>query len=145
MLLLAGCAVLAACGSSGQKRLSKDEYARRADAICTRFNRQQPSAPNLQNVTVKQVERLASQTIPLLDRTIADLRKLAPPKDEQDLADRWIASLRRLRVDAAKIRDRAHANDLAGVGALVAPSQQDERTADQLAAQLGTKVCSKPT
>jgi hypothetical protein len=96
-------------------------------------------------VTVKQVERLASQTIPLLDRTIADLRKLAPPKDEQDLADRWIASLRRLRVDAAKIRDRAHANDLAGVGALVAPSQQDERTADQLAAQLGTKVCSKPT
>jgi len=145
MLLLAACACLTACGSSGEKRLSKDEYARRADAICLRFNRQQPSAPNLQNVTVKQVERLASQTIPLLDRTIADLRRLRPPKDEQALADRWIASLRRLRTDAAKIRDRAHANDLAGVGALVAPSQQDERTSDQLAGQLGTKVCDKPS
>jgi hypothetical protein len=144
MLLLAACAVLAACGSSGEKRLSKDAYARRADAICASFNREQPPAPNLRHVTVAQVERLASRTIPLLDRTIADLRRLVPPKDEQELADRWIASLRRLRSDAAKIRDRAHANDLAGVGALVAPSQQDERTGDQLAAQLGTKVCSKP-
>jgi hypothetical protein len=145
MLLLAACAVLAGCGSSGEKRLSKDEYARRADAICARFNRQQPSLPSLQNVTVKKVERLASETIPLVDRTIADLRKLAPPKDEQALADRWIESLRRLRVDAAKIRDRAHANDLAGVAALVGPSQQDERTAERLAAQLGTAVCNKPS
>jgi hypothetical protein len=145
MLLLAACAVLAGCGSSGDKRLSKDEYARRADAICTRFNRQQPSLPSLQKVTVKQVEQLASQTVPLVDRTIADLRKLAPPKDEQALADRWIESLRRLRVDAAKIRDRARANDLAGVAALVGPSQQDERTAEHLAAQLGTAVCSKPS
>jgi len=145
VLLLAACTVLAGCGSSGDKRLSKDEYARRADAICARFNRQQPSLPSLQNVTVKQVERLASQTIPLVDRTIADLRKLAPPKDEQALADRWIESLHRLRVDAAKIRDRAHANDLAGVAALVGPSQQDERTADHLAGQLGAAVCSKPS
>jgi hypothetical protein len=145
MLLLAACAVLAGCGSSGDKRLSKGEYARRADAICTRFNRQQPSLGNPQSVTVKQVEQLASQTIPLLDRTIADLRRLAPPKDEQQLADRWIASLRRLRVDAAKIRDRAKANDLAGVGALVGPSQRDERASEQLAARLGTRICSKPS
>ena len=144
-LLLAACAVLAGCGSSGEKRLSKDEYARRADAICARFNRQQPSLANPQNVTVQQVERLASRTIPLLDRTIADLRRLRPPKDEHELADRWIASLRRLRVDAAKIRDRAKANDLAGVGALVGPSTQDERTSEELAARLGTTVCSKPS
>ena len=145
MLLLAACAVLAGCGSSGEKRLSKDEYARRADAICTRFNHQQPSLPNLQNVTVKQVERLASQTIPILTRTIADLRRLPPPKDEEQLADRWIGSLRRLRVDATQIRDRAKANDLAGVAALVGPSQRDERLAEQLAARLGTSVCSKPS
>ena len=63
-------------------------------------------------MTVKQVERLAAQTIPLLDRTIANLRGLAPPKEEQNLADRWIASLRGLRVDAAKIKwDRAVAED----------------------------------
>jgi len=144
VVLLAACVVLVGCGSSGEKRLSKDEYARRADAICARFNRQQPSLPSLQNVTVKQVEQLAAQTIPLVDRTIADLRKLAPPKDEQPLADRWIQALRRLRADAAKIRDRAHANDLTGVAALVGPSQQDERAADHLAGRLGATVCSMP-
>jgi hypothetical protein len=142
--LLAASLLLVACGSSDH-RLSKEEYAKRADAICTRFNRQQPSLPNLQNVTVKQVERLAVQTIPLLDRTTADLARLAPPKDEQELADRWLAALRRLRADAMRIRDRARANDLAGVAALVEPSQRDETAAEMLAAQLGTSVCSKPS
>lgn len=141
--LLAASLLLVACGSGGDHRLSKEEYAKRADAICARFNRQQPSLPSLQNVTARQVARLADRTLPVLDRTITDLRRLAPPKDEQQLADRWLAALRRLRVDAVKIRDRARANDLGGVGALVGPSQRDERTAEQLAAQLGTTVCSK--
>jgi hypothetical protein len=143
--LLAACVVLAACGGSGDKRLSKEEYAKRADVICARFNRQQPSLPNPQNVTVREVARLAERTLPLLDRTIADLERLAPPKDEQAIADRWLASLRRLRADAAKIRDRAQANDLGGIAALVAPSQRDERASERLAAQLGTAVCSKPS
>lgn len=137
--------MLAACGSGGSKRLSREDYAKQADAICTRFNRQQPSLPSLQNVTTKQVARLADRTLPLLDRTIADLRRLAPPKDEQGVADRWLASLRRLRADAERIRDRARANDLAGVAALIGPSQRDERNAEHLAARLGTTVCSKPS
>jgi hypothetical protein len=143
--LLAASLVLVACDGSGDKRLSKEEYAKRADSICTRFNRQQPSLPSLQNVTVRQVEQLADKTVPLLDRTIRDLARLAPPKDEQALADRWLAALRRLRADAVKIRDRARANDLAGVAALVAPSQRDEQKAEQLAARLGTAVCSRPS
>jgi hypothetical protein len=142
--LLAASLPLVACGSGGDHRLSKEEYAKRADAICARFNRQQPSLPSLQNVTARQVARLADRTLPLLDGTIADLRRLAPPKDEEQLANRWLAAVRRLRVDARRIRDRARANDLGGVGAIVGPSQRDERTAEQLAAQLGTSVCSKP-
>jgi hypothetical protein len=50
-----------------------------------------------------------------------------------------------LRADAARIRDRARANDLGGVAALIAPSQHDERTAERLAARLGTSVCSEPS
>jgi hypothetical protein len=145
VLLLAACAVLAGCGSSGGKRLSKDEYARRADAICARFNRQQPALANLQNVTVKQVEQLAAQTIPLLDRTIVELKRLRAPKDEEAKALLWLASLEDLRADAVKIRDRAHANDLAGVAALVGPSQRDESKSERFAAALGTSVCSKPS
>jgi len=143
--LLAACLVLAACAGGGNNRLSKEQYAQRADAICARFNRQQPSLPSLQKVTARQVARLADRTLPLLNKTIADLRRLAPPKDEQALADRWLAALRRLRTDAVRIRDRARANDLGGVGALVGPSQRDERAAEWLAAQLGTSVCSKPS
>ena len=94
--LLAASLLLVACGSGGDHRLSKEEYAKRADAICARFNRQQPSLPSAQNVTARQVARLADRTLPLLDRSIADLRRLAPPKEEQQLADRWLAALRRL-------------------------------------------------
>ena len=145
LLLVAACLVLAACAGGGSHRLSREDYAKQADAICTRFNRQQPALPSLQNVTAKQIARLAGRTLPLLGRTIRELRRLAPSKDEQDVADRWLVALRRLRVDAVRIRNRARANDLGGVAALIAPSQRDERTAERLAARLGTHVCSKPS
>jgi len=142
-LLLSACLALASCGSGGQ-RLSKKEYAKRADAVCARYKREQPTLANPANVTVKQVADLGSRTLPLLDRTIAQLRKLEPPKDEQRLADQWLSALDRSRQDAARIRDRARANDLKGVTALVAPANRDDRAASDLAAQLGMSVCSRP-
>jgi hypothetical protein len=141
--LLAGCLVLAACGS-GDKRLSRDEYAKRADAICTRFNQQAPSSPTAAKVTTKLVADLANRTLRPLDRTIAQLRSLKPPRDEVSVTRRWLSTLARLRVDVVEIRDRARANDLGGVGVVQRVATRDDDESNRLAAQLGTQVCSKP-
>ena len=144
-LLLVVCFVVAACGSSGEKRLSKEDYAKQADAICTRYNHEAPSGLGAGKVTTKKVADLADRTLPVLGRTIAQLRRLRPPKDEQELADRWLSALDRLRRDAVEIRDAARANDLGGVAAAVAPSQRDMRTFYSLGTQLGMTVCNKPS
>jgi hypothetical protein len=139
--LLAVCLVLAACGS-GSKGLSKEEYAKRADTICARFSQETRALGGASNL--KELARLANKTLPVLDKAIADLRKLEPPKEEQQLAARWLASLDALRTDVVRIRDRARANDLGGVGALVPAATKHDRQSNLLAGQLGTQVCKRP-
>jgi hypothetical protein len=141
-LLVGACLFLAACGS-GAKGLSKEEYAKRADAVCTRFTHQTAALGGASSL--KELAALASKTLPVLDRAIADLRKLDPPQDEQALEHRWLTTLDHLRNDVLRIRDRARANDLAGVGAVVPAATRDDRESNRLAAQLGTRVCRKPS
>jgi hypothetical protein len=142
-LLLAGCVLLAAACGGGGHRLSKEDYAKRADTVCTRFSRQTKSLGGATNL--KQLARLADKTLPLLDSAVADIRKLSPPKDEQETANRWLATLDRLRTDVVKIRERARANDLAGVQAVLPAATRDDSESNRLAGQLGTKVCKRPS
>jgi hypothetical protein len=140
-ILVLVCALLAGCGGGGSKRLSKEEYARRADAVCTLYQRLTaafgtPSTPS-------GLARVADRTLHALDKAIADLRRLHPPESEQQLAGRWLASLSTLRRDVVRLRDRARANDLAGIQRIVGPAQRHDRASAQLAATLGMVVCSK--
>jgi hypothetical protein len=140
-VLLLLCATLAGCGSGGPKRLSKQEYARRADAICAFYQRLTAAFGTPSNT--RQLARVAARTVQALDTAIAGLRRLRPPASEQPLAEQWLASLSTLRRDVVHLRDRARANDLAGIRRLVAPAQRHDRTSARLAARLGMVVCSK--
>jgi hypothetical protein len=131
---------LSACGS-GSKRLSRDEYARRADAICHRYNEKTRSLGNPSSLP--GLVELGDKTLSLLDTVIADLRPLKPPEDEQALRNRWLASLGQLRRDVVRIRDRAKANDLGGVRAAVPEATRHVATSSRLATQLGMHVCNK--
>lgn len=141
--LLLLCALLTACGSSSSHRLSKSEYARRADAICARYQRLASSLAVPSNTI--QLAIAARGTLRLLDTAISKLRRLRPPQDEQELAKRWLASLATLRRDVVKLRNRAEANDLAGIHALVGPAQRHDRASLSLAKKLGMNVCSRET
>jgi hypothetical protein len=131
--------LLAACGNGN--RLSRKEYARRADTICARYDRAAPAPETA--VTTAGFTRLANRILPLLDRELAELRRLAPPKDEQQRATRWLGELRRARNDVVAIRARAQANDLQGVRALVQPAFRRLAAAGRLATRLGMHVCDK--
>jgi hypothetical protein len=132
--------VVVSCGNGGD-RLSKDEYAKRADAVCARYNRatQLLGTPG---PSLRSLARYADASLPALDRAIARLHGLKPPKDEEALAQRWRSSLEKLRADVVKIRDRAKANDLAGIRAIATSAQRDDAATNRLAARLGTRVCS---
>jgi hypothetical protein len=141
VVVAAACALLlAACGSS-DKRLSRVEYAQRADAACRRYNQQVDALGNPRQQS-KNLADFADRTLPILDRAIERLSALVPPRAEAVLARHWLTSLHRLHVDVVKIRDAVRANDLARVRALATAAQRDNDTTNRLARQLGLAICS---
>jgi hypothetical protein len=133
--------LVAGCGGSGGKRLSKTEFAAKSDAVCRKFNRlsQQISSPKTLSELATAVDKLR----PLMDRSVQDLQKLRPPKEEQDTADRWLDSLRSIGDDLARVSDRAAKKDQKGVRAALQAGAQDQQHGNQLASRLGMTDCSE--
>jgi hypothetical protein len=143
--LLALTIVLAACsgcGSGGDDRLSKDEYAKRADAVCRHYNAATRGfgAPQ----TMPALARVTARSLPFLDTAIRDLRALKPPGEEDATARAWVRQLVLLRGELVHMRDRARANDARGVRAVVPAATRRNERFGQLAARLGMSVCSRP-
>jgi hypothetical protein len=131
---------VAGCGS-GSKGLTRLEYARRADAICTQYNRQTARLQG-RGAGVQRLASIADRTLVLLDRATSRLAALPPPREASSLAHRWLASLDRLRADVVKIRDAARANDLATVRTVATAAQRDNDASNRLAQRLGMQACS---
>jgi hypothetical protein len=134
--LVAGCG-----GGGGGKRLSKTEFASKADTICRRYNSlsQAVSKPTNLSELGTAVNRLRR----ILDRSVTDLRKLRPPKDEQATADRWLETVASIRDDLAKVGERIAKQDQQGVQTAMQAGAADQRHGNQLAAQLGMTDCSE--
>lgn len=142
-LLLLLVLVLAACGKTVGNRLSKGEYASRADAVCKIYTEQTNKLARPQ--TLKGLGELAAKSLPLLDKAVSDLQRLESPQSEQALTTRWLDQLKLLRDDITKIRDGAKANDGAAVQAVVPAARQHNDRFNALATQLGMKVCNSDT
>lgn len=132
--------LVAGCGGGG-KRLSKKEYASRADSICRKYNRLSQKIANPRSLS--DLARAVDKLKPLLDQSIKDLRKLSPPKNEQATADSWLGKVEAIRDDLAKVGDKARKKDTKGVGAALRDGAKDQRRGNQLAAQLGMTDCSE--
>src|SRR2546423_12486539 len=79
--------VVAGCGG-GSGRLSKAEYAKRADAICTKYNAKiralgRPTA-------ISGLPAYVDKALPLARKGDDELRSLKPPKDEEQTAKEWL-------------------------------------------------------
>jgi hypothetical protein len=126
--------VLAACGGSS------GSYASKADAICRKYKQQ---AGAISPATLADLAKVSNQVLPLLHDARRELRALQPPADQTATANAWLAEFDVTIDDVKKIRDKAKAGDGAGVRAVAKPALQHNQRANQLAAQLGMKVCSK--
>jgi hypothetical protein len=140
-VLVLASVLLAGCGGGGGKRLSRQEYASKADAVCSRYNRE--------ITAIKQPSDLAGlgksldKLLVSFDRAVADLHRLKPPQSERATADQWVAQIETLESDLKSIRDNAKSKDAQGVQAAGRMAQEHNRRGNALAAKLGMKVCSK--
>jgi hypothetical protein len=141
IFVVAGCGGGGSGGGAGGKRLTREQYASKADAICSRSNRQTKSLGK-----PKSLSELADQfdrALPVLDRTLAELRRLRPPASEQATVDQWLASSDRLRADLTIIRARARKKDAKGVQAAYLNAARNSKRGSTLAGKLGMTVCNK--
>ena len=141
--LLVATGILAGCGSgdSSEKRLTRAEYAQQADAICGKYKQRTDALARPANLP--DLAKVADQVLPILDDARAELRRLEPPPSEQATADAWLDQFDVIVDDVKKIRNRAKANDTAGVQKLARPALKHDRRANELATRLGMHVCNK--
>lgn len=137
VMLLAGCSG----GGSKAHGLSPIAYARRADALCARYNALTARLHG-RGSGVERLAQIAERTRVLLDGTVARLRAVPLPRGEESRAREWLASFERLHRDVVAIRDAARANDLAAVRRLALAAQRDDSRSNALARRLGMQACS---
>jgi chromosome segregation ATPase len=133
--LVAGCG-----GGGGGTRLTKEEYASKADAICGKYNRQVRDLSNPQDLS--ELEKVADQTLSILANAITDLKKLNPPASEQAKADQWLSQVENLKEDLTEIRDGAKDQDMKAVQAVLPKAEEHNRRSNALATELGMTVCN---
>jgi hypothetical protein len=132
-------ALLAACGSSA--RLSKQEYAKRADALCTKY------AADLKKLgqpkSFPELAKFTDKAVPLAQRLIDDTRKLKPPKEEQTTVAAWNTENQKV-VDAIKaLGDAARKSDQKAAQSALQTGDAANTKSNTLGKQLGLNACTK--
>jgi hypothetical protein len=140
-LVLLVLAVAAGCGGGGGKRLSRQEFASKADAICSGYNRELTALK--QPSSVAELGTSLDHLLVSFERARKDLSRLKPPENEQATVDQWLAQLEILEGDLKAVRDKAKSNDVPGVQAAGRKGVEDNRRRNRLAAKLGMTVCSQ--
>ena len=134
--LAAGCG-----GSSNGQRLTREQYAARADAVCSKYKQKTDalSRPS----TLSGLADVSDQLLPLLHDARGELRALRPPRNEEATAKAWVDEFDVIIDDVEKIRDAAKKNDTAAVQAAARPALRHDQHSNDLATQLGMTVCNK--
>ena len=141
LVLILGVGLLAGCGGGKGKQLTKAEYASKADAVCSKYSAEVKALGNPSDLSA--LTKIAEKTLPIVDSTIADLKKLEAPSEERALASQWLSQMQGVADDARALLAKAKAKDLQGLRALLPKAQQNLARSNALAAQLGMSVCSK--
>jgi hypothetical protein len=139
-LALVVVALAAGCGGGGG-RLSKDEYAKRADAICTKYNAKLKALAR--PTRISDLPAYVDRALPLARKGDDELRGLKPPKDEEQTAKEWLDQNDSVVGSMERLRDAAKKGDRAGIQTALNEATSANRTANRLARRLGLSVCAQ--
>ena len=132
--------LVAGCGG-GSGRLSKEEYAKRADAVCTKYNAKLKALTR--PTSIGALPDYVDKALPLARKGDEELRALKPPKDEEQTAKEWLDQNDSVVGSMERLRDAAKKGDRSGIQTALNEATSANRTANGLARQLGLKVCAQ--
>jgi hypothetical protein len=132
--------VVGGCGGGGG-RLSKQDYAKQADAICSKYNRKIQALGTPKSLA--EIGGFADKALALTRKGNEELGKLRPPKADEQTAKEWVAQNALVANAVADLRDAAKKNDRAGIEAALRRGQAANKTANGLARDLALNVCAR--
>jgi hypothetical protein len=140
LLALAVVGLAAGCGG-GSGRLSKEEYVKQADAICTKYNAKLKALPRPTGISA--LPAYVDRALPLARKGDDELRALEPPKDEEQTAKEWLDQNDSVVGSMERLRDAAKKGDRAGIQTALNEATSANQSANRLARQLGLTVCAQ--
>jgi hypothetical protein len=140
--LLLAILLVAGCGSASHgQRLTREQFAAKADAICTKYKQKADALSR--PATLSELGDLSDQVLALLGDARRELRRLRPPQNEEETANAWLDEFDVNIDDVEKIRDAARKNDKAAVQQASEPALRHNQRFNELATQLGMTACNK--
>jgi hypothetical protein len=134
-------AVLLAAGCGGSGRLSRADYASRADAICSKYNREIRNLSRPQSIS--GLPGFVDRALPLAKKGNDELRRLRPPKSEEETAKELVAQNDSIFAAMKRLRDAAKKGNRDGIRTALRDATTANRTAKRLASDLGLRVCAQ--
>jgi len=121
-------------------RLTRAEFARRADANCRRLGR---AAAGLGNPkTLPGVTRQLDALMPMFWQAYGRQGLLAPPAGEEPATVQWMNAMAAVGSDLENTQRAASRGDAGGVRAAQTRAAEHDKRVAQLSAQLGMQICS---
>jgi hypothetical protein len=140
-LVLAFVVLLAVgCGGSGG-RLSKADYAKKADAICKSYDAKIRAVSRPLSVT--DLPGYVDRALPVARKGNEELRALKAPKAEEKAAKEWIDQNNAVVAAMERLRDAAKKGDRAGIQVALSEATAANRAANGLARRLALRDCAK--
>jgi hypothetical protein len=135
--------VLAACsgGDGGDGRLSREEYVRRADAICLEYDGRLAALGDAGSIG--EVAELADEALPIAREGVAELRALRPPAELEREVSRWLDRNEESVANIEALAEAARSGDVTRVQVAARTAARNEREADALAKRLGLRDCAR--
>jgi hypothetical protein len=138
MLIVSVSLALGGCGGGGGERLTKAEFAARANAACVEFKNEMEIA------SAKNPQSSLKASLTLYRDEISSLKTLRPPQREQRTFDQAVALLEdhSSRVATAAAAMRTNGLDFATARKLARENKAIMEKSDALFAKLGATECT---
>lgn len=126
---------------AGGRPPPKSRFAKRADAICARYNDQieEVQAP----VDPSQLAASLRRANAIARKELAELRALAPPEGREATTQNFIAALERVVGAVEKLADATDASDPDAAQQAIAEADVESDEARRLAGKLGLEECGR--
>jgi hypothetical protein len=141
-LLISGAILLGGCGGSGGgKRLTKAEYAAKANALCADLNKASKALGN--PTSTAEVTAGLDKLLPVERNLVAKLKKLNPPANEEATAKKAVAAVDQLTTSEEQLNALLKKGDMAKAQKLIATLNGPGSKVNALFKQLGATECAK--